>query len=291
MKRLLQAAAGCIGLAAVSSFGGAAPADEILIYKYTSARPWTQYDCYRPDIASTPALPVIPLNARVGTYSQTEYWVFNKTQNTLQPVQYYSYVTNGATVKKYEANSVITLTRTAYDSNSIGSTVPGVRYLLAAAANTYNVSINRGGGSSGANTGDINDDGFDDVSSFTEQSNMLGLGKAYTVAPGLVFQKVATVLSGPYIYSDRTDLTSGSADVHYRSLYFEAATTQSATLDAVSTKAANTGASLIPYGGGTPLQKSTIEYGVRVVELLLEKLGYDNAEAPAGVDNTTVVRK
>ncbi len=290
MKRLLHAAVACLGLAATSAFGGAVQADEILIYKYTSARPWTQYDCYHPDIASTPALPVIPLNARVGTYTQTEYWVFNKTQSTLQVVQYYSYVTNGATVKKYSVSAAEPLIRTAYDDNSMAVTIPGVRYLPALAANTFNVSINLGDGSNSTSV-DLNSDGFNDVRSFTEQGNLTGLGKVYTVAPGIVFQKVASSMTGPYIYSDRSDYTSGSADVHSRSVYFEAGATQSVTLDAVATKSANTGTGLIPYGGGPALEKSTTAYGVRVVELMLEKLGYDNDDPPAGVDNTTVARK
>ncbi|MDB6120893.1 MAG: hypothetical protein JWO08_4674, partial [Verrucomicrobiaceae bacterium] len=138
MKRLLQTAIGCLGLAAISAHGGSNVVPEILIYKYTSPRPWTQYDCYRPDAASTDATPVIPLNARVGTYTQTEYWVFDKTNNVLKPVQYYSYVVNGATVKKYEVGSTDTLTRIAYDEADAPVTVPCVRYLPGALVNTYN---------------------------------------------------------------------------------------------------------------------------------------------------------
>ncbi|MDB6139178.1 MAG: hypothetical protein JWO94_2250 [Verrucomicrobiaceae bacterium] len=301
MKRLFQAAAGFLGLAAsqaqallpISQTQAIlpGPADQILIYKYSSARPWTQYDCFHPDIASTPALPVIPKTARVGTYTQTEYWAFNKTQNTLQVVEYYTLAINGASVKKYQVHPVISMSRTAYDFNGVATTAPGVRYLPAVAANTFNVSVNRGGGDDGSSSGDVNGDGFDDVAGFTVQENLLGLGKAYTVAPGLVFQQVAASLQGPYSYSDRTDLTNGSAEIFSRSLYFETATTQSITLDAVSTKSANTGPDLIPYGGGTAVKKATLDYGVRLAELLLEKLGYDNADEPAGAVTVTAVKK
>ena len=282
MKHILTAMAGCFGLATASAHAGAAPTpDEILVYKYSSLRPWTQYDCYRPDIASTPALPVIPKNARVGTYTQTEFWVIDRATNMRQVVEYYSYVFNGATVKKYVPHNPAALTRTAYNASSTPTTVPSIRYLQGLAANTYNVSINRGGGDDGSATGDLNSDGFDDFFSFAEQSNLLGLGKPYTVVPGMVFQKVPTSLTGPYIYSDRTDVTNGSADIFLRTLYFEAGTTQSLTLDALSTKNANTGADLIPYSGGAALSKATLAYGVRVAEIVLEKLGYDNDDDPS----------
>jgi hypothetical protein len=97
----------------------------------------------------------------------------------------------------------------------------------------------------------------------------------------MVFQKVPTALTGPYIYSDRTDVTNGSADVFLRTLYFEAGTTQSLTLDTVSTKSANTGPDLIPYSGGAALSRSTLAYGARVAEIVLEKLGYDNGDDPS----------
>ncbi len=274
---------GSLALAAIL-IAAPAQADQILVYKYSSSRPWAQYDCYRPDVVSTPAAPVIPKSMLAGTYTQTEYWIINRTTNELANVVYYTYVVSGATVKAYYSNPASPLVRsvdiTDKDGNNATDSVPMLQYRLAGlpAANTFNVMLMFGDHQYDTST-DLNGDALTDSQYSDEEGHLFGLGKLYTVVTGIVFPKVATSLTGNYHYASAANW-AGASSTYFRTLYFEGPTPQTLTLDAVLTKNANTGAPLIPYGGGAPVTNGTTAYGVRVAELVLEGLGYDNSTDP-----------
>lgn len=228
----------------------AATANEIFVYKYASTRPWSQYDCRNPDSTSA-ATPPIAKTPLAGTYTVTEYWVFDRTDMNVGIVSYYSYVWRGITLKEYRTLSLWPLT--------------GIRtpmWIKTNATNTYNMCW-----SDGYYT--VFNDSVPNYGSCMEM-NMTGTAKPYTVITGFTFDAVATSLSGDWVRSYRSESNDGSS-VTNRTLYFESGT-QSLTLDAALTKTVNT--------TGQPGEIATLDWGLKNVRLALEKLGYDEYVSP-----------
>lgn len=266
MKHILHTAGLCL-IAAASS----AQADEILIYKYSSSRPWVEYTCLRPDAVNTPAAPVVPKTTLSGTYTITEYWVVNKTKKEYSKVYYQARNSRGAVEKTYSWDYAPSpFTRTDASSPTTPVTVSTFHALPAKAANTYNISLH---------FGHQNDyEGPDGTGYFsTEQGNLQGLGKPFALSKTLALQGVAPALKGPYLssYRDDTTIYLGTDEVPVRTLYLEKPTTHTLTLDTKATQRANTGSALVPYGGGAAVPSGSIPHGIRVVGLLLEATGYD----------------
>lgn len=272
-------------IAVLASWGATrSQADEILIYKYSSTRPWAQYDCHRPIDDLLGPTPPVPKSTRAGTYTQTEYWIINKTTEEFQVINYYSYVDRGAKIKEYEAYPLDGLTREIevddFEGNPYTVQYPIFQYLQAGlpSKNQSNVCVTYGSHFFDPDT-DENNDGNDDLFQSDEEGHFSGLGKPFTVATGMVINDVAPTLTGNYVYSELEEL-SGPTGIGFLSVYFESPSTHKLTLDVIATKNANTGAPLTPYGGGAPLTNGTSAYGLRVAELILEKLGYENVDAP-----------
>ena len=254
-----------------------AVADEILIYKYASTRPWTLYACLRPDAVSAPAAPVVPKNTLSGTYTETQYWVVNQTAGEYTIVTYSASAYKGTVDKTYYySGEVIPFHRSApSEDGETMSEVPTISHLPAGRPNLFNTAFQFGQ----IDGGPEEDGGAYYV---TEQGNLTGVSAPYTVAPGLTFQRVATSLKGPYIYSHRTDAVTGDTGALLRSIYLEKNCTHSLTLDAAATKKANTAGPLVPYGGGAAVSSGSLPHGLRVVGLQLEAIGYDFADSPPG---------
>jgi len=251
-------------LAACALLFGNCQANEILVYKYSSPRSWTKRVCYLPN-----AIPPLPLNKTAGTYTQTEYWIIDKTANRVATIPYFTVIELGGKVKQFVSNPAQDITRTVnvftsrtqvFADESFGTLL----YIPRNVANTVSVCLF---------TGDH--DATDHI-----EGNFVGLGKPYTVAPGMVFQNVATTLTGNYMFVREFDELAQDNSVQSRYLLAEKQTTHTLTLDVLSTRNANLGTPLIPYGGGTPLTNGTLAYGQRLVELLLTGLGYDNTMPP-----------
>lgn len=245
--------------------------DEILIYKYSSARPWVEYTCLRPDAAeSTAAAPIVPKNTLTGTYTATEYWIVNKTKKEYSKIYYQAKNFRGTVEKTYTWDEEPSpFTRTDDSTPETPVTVPTYHSLPAKAANTYNISIHfgyRGAYSWMEGTGFT-----------TEQGNLQGLGKPFPLTKTTFLQGVAPVLKGPYISSYRNEFSVmiGEEATPARTLYFEKSTTHTLTLDTKATQKANIGTALVPFGGGAPVTSGSIPYGIRVVGLQLEAIGYD----------------
>lgn len=259
---------------------GAALGNDILVYKFASTRPWTQYDCYRPD-STSPTAPPVPLTTVAGTYTLTEYWVIDQTASPalLQRVSYYSYVNNGVTLKQYLTYPKVKL----YSVVSVSPSDPHVlllQYLKANGSQSENACIRFGTQTVDTQT-DLNGDGVADSQQVSDELNLSGSSKAYAVMPGLTLQHVATTLTGSYVSAKTTVTTNHSETTYLRRLAYENGTA-TLTLDPACTKNANTGPNLAPLGGGTgtTLTKATLDYGVRVAQTALESLGYDSFYGP-----------
>ena len=239
-------------------------ANNIVIYKFTSTRPWSEYTCFRPD--STP----IPQNTRAGTYTRTEYWIYDQTAQEVRVLQYYSYIEDGYTVKEYEDDGSIDL------SSAEGARAE--RLIKSNVANGYFHCLSLGGND--FEEDDFNNDGNDDSYFEATELNAVGVAAPYTVVPkkgvvpATVFPKIAKTLSGFFVETSGYRLNTNS-NIHQSTLYFATGSVK-LTLDAVNTQKANTGLPLTRIDDGAVLTAGTVEYGLRVVQLALEAIGYDN---------------
>lgn len=222
-------------------------ANDVVIYKYSSPRPWTQYEARDPDLVGA-----VPKTTLLGTYVATEYWVLDQTVLNLQVVEYFVHYERGIAVKEYTVRPVT-------DLNALGIRKP--RWIASNLANVFTLCI-----SSGA-TNPFTAGAGDSFENF-----LTGTAKSYTVAPGIVLPRVAVLLSGDHVASEREEMTDGvSSAVTNRRLLFESGT-QTASVDVALTKTLHT--------GGTPAERATLGFGVRLVIANLERLGYDLATAP-----------
>ena len=224
-----------------------ARANDVVIYKYSSPRPWIQYEARDPNVATA-----VPKTTLTGTYVATEYWVLDQTALTLQVVEYFVRYERGIAVKEYSVKPVTDLT-------TLGIRKP--RWIATNVANNFTLCI-----SSGATNA------FASGSGDSFERFLTGNAKPYTVAPGIVLQRVATLLSGDNVASERVETTdSGTGAVTNRRLFSETGT-QAASLDAALTKAIHT--------TGTLVERATSAFGTRSVIATLERLGYDLTTAP-----------
>jgi hypothetical protein len=238
-------------------------ANEILIYKATSKRPWTETICHRP-YSTAAATPPVPLAPRSGTYTQTEYWIYDKTAQKAVIINYTTAPYLGSTVKQYSVSQEQDFSSTAG--------FRAQRLIKSNVANGFFHCLSDGSQFDGII--DLDGDGTDDESSDYYELNLAGAAKPFVVSPSLTFQGVATKLTGPWIYTSDDSYLTSTSDVKTRSLYRETATT-TLILDVAGTKLCNTGSSITPYAGGSSQTAGTLAYGVTKIENDLFRLGYD----------------
>lgn len=224
-----------------------ARANDVVIYKYSSPRPWTQYEARDPNLAGA-----VPKTTLTGTYTITEYWVLDQTALTLQVVEYLTRYERGIAVKEYKVKPVTDLT-------TLGIREP--RWIATNVANNFTLCMSSG-----------STNAFASGSGDSSESFLTGNAKPYTVSPGIVLPRVATLLSGDNVASEREELTdSGTGAVTNRRIFSETGT-QTASLDKALTKTV--------YTTGTLVERATLAFGTRLVTANLERLGYDLITAP-----------
>ena len=247
-------------LAALASSTSLSTGNDILIYKYTSARVWHKYACGdgTNPIETTPS----PSEPKKGHYKDTKFWIVDKTTEDLVAIDYDS----SGKDDKYFVNLKSSLRRTVgiFDE-ATGMEVPqlvsALRYLTSEpGADLLGLSFGRHDDPTQRSAeGDlVNADGY-----------VKGKTNPFKVTSDKTLQTVAPNLHGFYGYvNDRTKMDNNNKIV-FHSIYLEEVDKVTLDLDEALTKKANSGEDLQPLGGGTPIQNGTIEYGQRLVEGVL----------------------
>jgi hypothetical protein len=221
----------------------AVQANDVLVYRHTSPRPWSQYECANPDGVSGS----VPKTKLTGTEVVKEYWVLDQTSMSLQVFRYYTTQYRGVAVKEFSVSAIS-------DLNKLGIRQP--RWIATNVAGQFTLCI-ADGLTNPLSAGFA--DSFERV--------MTGLAKPYTVAPGIVIPKVAVSLAGEHVASERSEALNLST-VTNRRLVFETGT-QALALDVALTKAVHT--------TGTVPERSTLDYAAAKVRAALLAQGYDEA--------------
>lgn len=240
---------------------GALPvnADEVLVYKVAAARRWQQDTAYYPNSAN-PQL----RNSIVGTFKDTSYLILNRTTKEMAVVNYYQFVQDGGKFKVYQ------IERGQYaDWN--GTFPAGTRYeyqvVQAPKAGTQVVSLKSGFQTNEAS--DFNDDGFSDTSTSGELLFLRGAGGPRKLSATLTLQEVGAKLAGLKSEFETIEYGPAGTPDAYGTSYYRGSGKLTATLDAPTSLAAST------------LSSDATEGAIALVETALQKLGYDNLDAPA----------
>jgi hypothetical protein len=263
-----------VGLAAVSTTSSL-QADDILIYKATSARSWTAYAADNPQSTNT-ATPAVAKTPLVGKYNYTEWWIVNRTSRTLQRINYFTvpYV-EGAKEKSYIVYGVEEIGDAAVNLGATNDGSPITQMILKdKKANSFKYMFNEFFDYF-ADDFDIDGDSNDDIETEYVHQTLTGSAKKLVITPTVMIDKVPSTISGPWLNTLDTKFLNGSGDIAFQKQLFEKGKT-TVKLDTKKTKSVMTGpAPITSYRGGLPVAFATQAYAVALIENELYKLGYD----------------
>jgi hypothetical protein len=250
-------------------------ADDILIYKASSARTWTAYASDNPKSTSL-TNPAIPKSTLLGKYTNTDWWIINRTNRTLQRINYFirPYV-EGAKEKAYVVYDPRQIGDAAFN---LGQTPDGSNItqmiLKDKAANSFRYFFNDFYEFS-SNTEDIDGDGELDATLEREHQTLTGSAKKLTISPTVFINQVPSTITGPWMYLEDTKYLNADDSIDFHKQLFEIGNT-TVRLDTAKTKSVMIGPGTITsYRGGPALSFGTQDYAVALIENELYKLGFD----------------
>lgn len=251
--------------------------DEILVYKLTNSRSWTQEETYYPGTL-TPQ----PRQTRAGIVKDTSYLVFNRNTNQIKTLRYFSRVDDGATIKEYTIDSA---SYKPWDGVLAAENELEFMETAAPGVGQFTVSFKSGEASNIVEDADLDGDGIMETGKASSMSYLIGAAKPLTVKTGTVsvtLPSVATTMAGKVrqiLDADFGDQDGAATDfTPLKQTFYSGAGAQTATLDTVLTTKVLTADPAI----GSGLVRGTLDYALFLVKAELDKLGYDPAviEAP-----------
>ena len=251
--------------------------DEILVYKLTNSRSWTQDEVYYPG-----TLAAQPRQTRAGIVKDTSYLVFNRNTNQIKTLRYFSRLDDGATIKEY---TIDTASYKPWDGILAAENELEFMETAAPGVAQFTVSFKSGEASEIVEDADLDGDGIMETGTTSSVSYLIGAAKPLTVKTGTVsvtLPSVATTLAGTVrqvLDADFGDQDGDATDfTPLKQTFYSGAGAQTATLDTVMTTKVLTADPAI----GSGLVRGTLDYALFLVKDELDKLGYDPAvvEAP-----------